>query len=156
MFTNKHVIVAMLLAPLLAILAWFGVGYLTAEKPHVAQPGASYPLVEKSNCRYDSGVCDLQNEDFALVLSLSREAGRPVLTVNASHPLDAVLLAVAEHEDGVRPEPMRESSGDGREWELALDEVPGPDQRIRLVASAADTRYFAESGTAFLERYRGK
>jgi hypothetical protein len=31
MFTNKHVIIAMLVAPLLAIMAWFAVDYFIGK-----------------------------------------------------------------------------------------------------------------------------
>jgi hypothetical protein len=31
MWTNKHVIIAMLVAPVLAIMAWFAVDYLVAR-----------------------------------------------------------------------------------------------------------------------------
>ena len=69
MFKNKHVIIALIVTPILAALAWIGVGQLMGEKPHAARPGQSYPLVEKSNCRYESGACDLENEDFLLRLT---------------------------------------------------------------------------------------
>ena len=51
MWKNKHVVVAMLVAPILAILAWFAVDSMVAERAHSAKPGASYKLVAKSNCR---------------------------------------------------------------------------------------------------------
>ena len=66
MFTNKHVIVALIVAPVLSVLAWYAVGSFTGEQPTPAEPGQSYPLVEKSNCRYPSGECELENEDFSV------------------------------------------------------------------------------------------
>jgi NADH:ubiquinone oxidoreductase subunit 3 (subunit A) len=61
MFKNWHVIIAMIVAPILAVLAWFAVDYFVAERPHAAKEGAAYSLIAKSNCRYDSGQCDLEN-----------------------------------------------------------------------------------------------
>ena len=66
MWTNKHVIVSLLVAPILAILAWFGVDYLVAEQAQPAEQGTMYPLVARSNCRYDSGQCDLANNDVKM------------------------------------------------------------------------------------------
>ena len=68
MWKNKHVVIAMLVAPILAVIAWYGVDSIVAEQAQVAKPGDSYPLVARSNCRYDSGACDLVNNDFKLTL----------------------------------------------------------------------------------------
>ncbi len=156
MFTNKHVIIAMLVAPLLAVMAWFGVGYLTAEKPGPAQPGQSYPLVEKSNCRYDSGFCDLENEEFKLVLSLVEDSPGSVLQLDASHALDSVLLAVASQGGDEQPLPMQAVGADGLVWRLTLGRLPTVEQRIRVVALRGGVQYFVEAGTTWLDRYRGE
>ena len=68
-FKNKHLVVAMLVAPILAILAWYAIDVLVGEKPRPAEEGQSYPLAEKPNCRYGSGACGLKNADFELQLS---------------------------------------------------------------------------------------
>ena len=66
MFTNKHVVVAMLVAPILAILAWFAVDALVSERPHVAHEGGAYRLAAKPSCRYASGMCELENADLKI------------------------------------------------------------------------------------------
>ena len=76
-FTNKHVVIAMIVAPVLAVLAWFATGQLSGEKPQPAEQGKSYPLVEKSNCRYPSGACDLENENFKLRLTVEESTLAP-------------------------------------------------------------------------------
>ena len=151
MFTNKHVIIAMIVAPILAILAWIAVGQLVGEQPQVAQPGQSYPLVEKSNCRYESGACDLENEDFKLRLTLQEGASGPEFVLTASHALEGVVLGVADADTPSQPAAMRASDGRGLEWRIALAGKPGAEQRIRLVARAAGSSYFAEASTTFLQ-----
>ena len=151
MFTNKHVVVALIVAPILAILAWVGVGQLTGEKPHVALPGQSYPLVEKSNCRYESGACDLQNEDFKLRLTLEETAGGTEMVLSASHPLQGAVLGIGGAEDDGQPATMRATDGRGIEWRLAVAGKPGPQQRIRLVARAGESSYFGDAATTFLQ-----
>ena len=151
MFKNKHVIIAMIVAPILSVLAWIAVGQLKGEQPQVAQPGQSYPLVEKSNCRYESGACDLENEDFKLRLTLAEGVAAPQFVLSASHPLEGVVLAVAPPEAGAQPAPMRAVDGQGLQWRIALDRLPGPADRIRLVARASGASYFADASTTFLQ-----
>jgi hypothetical protein len=150
LLTNKHVIIALIVTPVLAVLAWVVVGQFAGEKPRPAAPGRDYPLVEQSNCRYESGLCELSNEDFRLQLVLERETD-PVIVVRASHGLDGVLLAVGTVEANPPPETMQAADGGGREWRLLLGRVPAPDERIRLVATAGGSAYFAEASTRFMQ-----
>ena len=48
MFTNRHVIIAMIMAPILAALAWISAGQFTGEQAAPARPGQSYPLVARA------------------------------------------------------------------------------------------------------------
>ena len=56
-------ILAMFVAPVLAIIAYFATDRIVSEKPHQAQQGNTYKLAAKSNCRYKSGQCTLHNGD---------------------------------------------------------------------------------------------
>ncbi|MGB1440048.1 MAG: hypothetical protein ACPG63_09740, partial [Luminiphilus sp.] len=63
---NRHVVTALLVAPLLAVLAWFLVGGIAGqpeEQPAPAEAGNSYPMIERPGCRYPGGDCGLSNED---------------------------------------------------------------------------------------------
>ena len=162
MWTDRHVITALLVAPVLAILAWFAVGSLGGEKARPARPGAAYPLLEKSNCRYASGVCDLENTDFKARLSftgnLSGElsgdgsgnaGGR--LEVYVSHAVDSALLSLSRAPGDAAPSAMRRADTEGRRWRFALERQPDREQRLRLVLSRRGVAYFAEFSTAFLQ-----
>lgn len=166
MWTDRHVITALLVAPVLAILAWFAVGSLGGEKAQPARAGAAYPLLEKSNCRYASGVCDLENTDFKVRLSftgnlsgnLSGElsgdgagnaGGR--LDVYVSHAVDSALLSLTRAPGDAAPRAMRRADTEGRRWRFALERQPDREQRLRLVLSRRGTAYFAEFSTAFLQ-----
>lgn len=150
LFTNKHVIIAMIVAPVLAVLAWFAVGQFAGETPQPAVPGQSYPLLEKSNCRYPSGACDLENEAFRVRLSAAGEEGNE-LVLTSSHPLEGVVLGIGLQDEDLQPAMMRAVDGQGLEWRLAIHARPQPGQRIRLVAMAAGSSYFADAATAFLQ-----
>jgi len=156
MFSNKHVIIAMIVAPLLAILAWFAVGSLIGEKPAPAQVGQSYPLVEKSNCRYSSGKCVLQNEDFQLTLSYQEHPSASQLVLRSSHPLEGVVLGIGLPDMQETPSAMRASNGQGMEWRMVVASRPDPQQRIRLVARAGGSTYFADASTLFLQAKEGE
>lgn len=152
MFKNKHVVIAMIVAPILSILAWIAVGQLTGEQPRAAKPGKSYPLVEQSNCRYVSGACDLENEDFKLRLTLEEGVTGPEFVLSASHPLEGVVFAVGlpEEADSL-PAAMRPSDGRGLLWRIVVDARPTAAERIRIVARASGSRYYADASTTFLQ-----
>jgi hypothetical protein len=150
MFTNKHVIVAMIVAPVLAVLAWIAVGQFAGEQAAPAQPGSSYPLVEKSNCRYPSGACDLQNEDFRLRLTVQEAPGGSQMVLTASHSLEGVVVSVASPDNDQPPSGMRATDGRGLEWRMGLAAMPSSGERIRLVARAEGSSYFGDASTTFL------
>lgn len=143
MWKNKHVIIALLVAPVLAIIAWFAVDRMVAEEPQAAVPGGAYELVAKPNCRYASGECELVNNDFQLVLALSDG----VMMLSASHALDSVKLALGDAAGtyGV-PQALE---GDGHSWRLAF-EGASTDESIRVLASAGGASYYAETSLAFI------
>lgn len=148
---NRHVVVAALVAPLLALMSWFAIDYFTGETPHAAVEGQSYALVEKPNCRYDSGFCGLKNNDFELDLSYQRIAGdRMTLDLVSAFPLDGVLLAVVISEtDDKKPLPMESAGPDGKKWSLEVRITEPETDRIRLVASTKGAVYFGDVSTQF-------
>ena len=147
-FTNKHVVIALIVAPILAILAWFAVGQFAGEKAQPAAAGKSYPLVEKSNCRYDSGHCDLENEEFKLALELEGLA----LVLRSAHALQGVLITVGHPEQNLPPQAMTATDSEGMSWRYPMTAVPGTDERIHLVASTAENAYFGDVATLFIKR----
>ena len=154
MFTNKHMIIALLVTPVLAMLAWFAVDAFLGEEPQQAAPGQSYPLVERSNCRYDSGQCDLRNEDMRLSITFASTLPGPTLLLSSSHILDYVLLGVAADGEDGKPLSLRKQDSQGLKWVLSLDELPSRDQRLQVVVSAGGSNWFADTSTVFLDPYR--
>jgi hypothetical protein len=148
---NKHVVVAALVAPVLAILAWFAIDFLMGERPKPALEGQSYPLVERSNCRYASGRCALANGDFKLELTTGGTArDRVTLTLSSVFPLDGAMVAMVDGQgDDAPPVPMQPGSGDGLNWSLDIARPDPERQRLRLVVSSAGALYFGDVATAF-------
>ncbi|MBW5289076.1 MAG: hypothetical protein Rpha_0489 [Candidatus Ruthia sp. Apha_13_S6] len=71
---NKHVITAMIIAPISVIISYFAVDYYVSEVPHKAQQGELYKMLVKPNCRWESGQCDLVNGDFKISITPKRQA----------------------------------------------------------------------------------
>lgn len=150
-FKHRHIVVAALVAPVLALIAYFGMDYIFSETPQVAVEGQSYLLVEKPNCRYDSGFCGLKNNEFELDMSYRRLGGnRIMLDLESAFPLEGVMLAVVRDEnDDQTPAPMNATGGDGTQWTMEIMVSDPEMQRIRLVASAGGAFYFGDVSTRF-------
>ena len=148
---NRHVVVAALVAPVLALIAYFAMDHMFGETPHAAVEGQSYPLVEKPGCRWDSGSCGLKNNEFNLELSYERIDGDVLrLNVESAFPLDGIMLAVVMSDRDDRPPmPMESASADGLNWFLEI-RLPQPESdRIRLAASSGGSIYYGDASAKF-------
>ena len=152
---NKHIVIATLMAPVLALIAYFGVNSLLSEEPHAAIAGQSYQLAEKPNCRHSGGLCGLRNGDFELKLRFEVLAnGRMLLKLESLHPLDGVLLALVENEASDEPPvDMRPIGDDGLNWSLDIGYPDPVSHRLHLVASANQALYFGDAATKFTIEY---
>lgn len=154
-FRNRHVVIAALIAPVLALIAYFSVDYLFGERPQAARAGASYPLVETPGCRYAGGNCRLKNEDFVLSIAVMQTAnGAGVLTLESNVALEGVRLAVHRGEgvDEAAPREMLAVNAEGNRWTLDVPPLDPSRDRLRLAASARGSIYFGEASTSFLGR----
>lgn len=152
MFTNKHVVVAMLVAPVLAIVAWYAVDYFLAERPHAAQPGASYRLVAKSNCRYASSQCDLENGNFKLTLrSTGVTADTVSIDLRSRFPLQQASIGFIDESPNALPTKMVSTDSRAAHWSAALAMPSSDTSTIGIAVKAQDATYFAEVPAIFLE-----
>jgi hypothetical protein len=151
MFSNKHILAALLIAPVLAVIAYVAADRAVSERPAPAAPGASYKLAEQSDCRYESGRCTLRNGDIVLELA-ARDlgAGGIELTATAAIPLDGITLAlVSGPEQHPSPVTMQASTPERTHWHLVLPAPTAADSRILLAAGARGSYYYGEISTAF-------
>ena len=148
-FTNKHVVVALLVAPVLAIGAWYAVGLIGAETPQKAVPGQSYPLVAKSNCRYASGQCSLENGDIQFELVPETSGGVLSLIVTSNQSVGRVMLGLGEDDNPPKPE---EAPYDAASLSWIYKIQGGQAEKLFFVAEIRGSRYFAKLDTVFFER----
>lgn len=148
---NKHLVIAMIVAPILAVLSYFAVDAIVSEKPHAAQPGQRYQLAEKPNCRYSSGVCGLKNGDFELTMTTDwKDNNRMLLRLQSHYPLDGAIVAMVDRaSDDQPPQEMQPDGEDGLRWFLELPRPNPESSRLRLVVSSKETLYYGEAATEF-------
>ncbi len=152
MWKNKHIIVAMLVGPMLAIMAWFAVDWFVAEQPHAAKSGASYTLIAKSNCRYESGQCDLANNDFKLIIRPAQlYSDRTTLTIDSEFALQNVTVALVNNT--VETAAVANLVGEGSlpaRWEIRIPAEPEESSTLRIAVTAQEAIYYAEVPVIFL------
>ena len=155
MFTNKHVVVAMLVAPVLSIMGWFAVDYFVAERPHAARTGATYALMAKSNCRYDSGQCDLENGDFELSLRSIDVATESVsVELRSRFPLQTATVGYIDERSEALPTGMESTDPGAMLWSAALDLPSSDTSTIGIAVTADGATYYAEIPAVFLNARR--
>ena len=148
--TNKHVLAALLVTPLLAVLAWYGAGQLSdteEEQATPAQAGTSYPLLERPGCRYAGGSCGLSNEDFKLAIALT-PTGQ--LRLVSALPLDYVLVGL-ESASGEDPVQALAVSAEQDRWVHNFTVVPSSEDRLRVVTGVGGASWFGEASLTFTQ-----
>ncbi len=149
---NKHLILAMFVAPTLAIIAYFSVDYMVSEKPKAAQQGGTYKLAAKSNCRYRSGACTLKNGDIEVKLHARRIDERMVeLNMHSELPIQNAIISYVTGEIASEPVAMDTESAAAGDWSVTL-ELPDPESsQLRMALSIADAMYYAETTAVFID-----
>ena len=146
MFRNKHMILAFLIAPVLAIIAWFSVDYFVAERPHSAKPGASYELIAKPNCRRYSQRCDLKNEDVELsVIVPAYNANGFDVELDSNITIDRAAVGLA---DG-SPAALTILDADGKRWAGQVAGSVDSGSTLRVAVVASESTFYAEIPATF-------
>jgi hypothetical protein len=154
-FTNKHVIVAMIVSPILAVLAYYAVDYKVSEKPHSAVSGKSYPLVAQSNCRYSSGKCTFKNGDIEVSISLSGNKTNGnnqqwTLVLDSQLPLQGAKVALIDTSSAAAsPQGMSAQNNEMTQWQTNMDHQFTEDSTLQLAIAIDDTFYYGETSTLF-------
>ncbi|OBT16439.1 hypothetical protein A9264_11550 [Vibrio sp. UCD-FRSSP16_10] len=151
MFKNKHFIVALLVAPILAVITYFGIDIAVSEKPHAAKHGESYKLASKSNCRYTSGLCDFENGEFKVQFRSEKLTDNTLdLTLSSKFPLQGIKVALTGSEQTQQPIAMTSTNKDMRHWAISLPVTNIKDKSLRVAIQADDTYYYGETDTTFV------
>ena len=149
---NKHVILAMFVAPVLAIIAYFATDYVVSEKPRQAQQGNSYKLAAKSNCRYQSGQCTLYNGDVEVNVRAERINGSLIeLSLHANMPLQNVLVSSVVATEETDPVVMQPAVSEENTWRAKIDIFDVEKSALRLVLELSGLLFYAETPAVFID-----
>ena len=157
---------AMFIAPALAVIAYFAVDHIVSEVPHAAVQGSSYKLAAKSNCRYKSGMCTLENGDIEVKVRAEYHGNDSLnIILTSLMPVKSVLISfvsphVSEDLDDaqyvydnapVEPMPMFAGDDQGGVWMINIDRAMLDKGGMRLALNIADVLYYAETTTVFFD-----
>ena len=152
MWKNMHVAIALIVAPILAILAWFAVGQIAGEKAQVAEPGGAYPLVARSNCRWESGECELHNNDLEItILPLELGAQYTRLSLDSELPLAQATFALVSDGNEVAANAEHDASPDAEaQMIVTIPSFADPEAMLRVAVTVQESLYFAEVPVVFM------
>ena len=152
MWKDKHVIVAMIVAPILAVLAWFAVGAIVGEQAKVAEPGTTYPLVARSNCRWASAKCALANNDLTMtILPLELGAQYTRLSLDSEFALSQAAFALLLNGEEVVARAEHDTAPDAAaQMTVTVPAFADPEATLRVAVAVRGSLYFAEVPVVFM------
>jgi len=148
---NKHLILAMFIAPVLAILAYFATDYVVSEKPQVAIQGEVYKLAANSNCRYQSGVCTLKNGDVEVSVRATRiDNNQLELIVSSNFVIQSALVSFLNDSKDTSDKPKVMQAENKNSWKTNLN-FEKEQNTLRLALNIDDSLYYAETSAVFFD-----
>lgn len=149
---NKHLMLAMFVAPVLALIAYFATDYAVSEKPHAVQQGNSYKLAARPNCRYQSGQCTLHNGDVEVNVRIERITGSlNELILQANMPLQNALVSFVVGDDETEPAEMQRAVSEENTWRARFELVDPEKSSLRLALELSGSLFFAETPAVFID-----
>lgn len=141
----------MLVAPVLALLTYFATDHYVSEKPHQAKAGKSYKMIERPNCRYSSGKCDLRNGNFEVGLKVEMLSEKKLLLkLNSNFALEGVKVAIVQTQNSNPiPADMQSQNNNKKVWEATINQPAFEESRIHMVIATGGSVYFADTATKF-------
>lgn len=149
---NKHIVLAMFVAPVLAIIAYFATDHIVSEKPHQALQGQSYKLAANPNCRYQSGQCTLQNGDLRVTVRVERITDAAIkLILQSNMPVQYALASFADEHTDPQPTTLYRAAEDSNMWNAEFTMVDAETSTLRLALEISDSVFYAETPTVFID-----
>lgn len=136
--SNRHVKLAVILAPLLAIGGYIMTGILLDEKIE-EQPGTSKAMTLQPDCHLLTDVCELLHREIAANIAIEERQGVQLVYLATSVPIQGALLSVGDSDPGA----MR-WRGTAKRWVLELSQPVAENTMIRLAIAGDKNRFFAE------------
>ena len=141
---------AMIVAPILAILSYFLVDLLVKEPPQKALAGEAYQLIAQSNCRFNSGQCSLKNGSFTSTVRVSSKNGKQLLHLRTANRLQKANIGFVGL-NGVEAGPfdMLSTNANGTTWVVEFNVPIEANTLLRVALLANGAHYYAETTMGF-------
>lgn len=152
---NKHLIIAMLVAPILAVIAWFVTDRTVRPEAQTALAGETYELLARPNCRYESSKCELVNGDVKLTIEAVANSGNqnPSLKFTSTVPVEILRVEFLDSTNTTRDIVQHGNKNGLFELNGLVDTPLSEVTSIRLGLVSLGVNYYAETNTAFLGEY---
>jgi len=139
---SKHKIIAVLMAPFLAIAGYIAAGYFSDNEAPMRA------LILEQECRLSANDCELKTLGLTVKLSSSDviEEGRSInLQVNSSEKLNDVLISLANKKQTSQPYRLNEKENNQWRGSVVIAEDTKLNKlRLRLVIDWQKKIYFAD------------
>ena len=147
---NKHIIIALIVAPILALISFFATDYIVSERPHKAVKGSVYPLNVTSSCRWQSGQCGLQNNDVDLMLKGRWQITSSVLSLHLSSNIALEQVKIAFSNDQNLPKDMMPKDGFKKKWTTSFNKSE-KSEKLNIAVTTKDITFIAQFPALFLD-----
>ena len=142
----------MFVAPVLAIIAYFAVDHVVSEKPHLVEQGRSYKLAAKSNCRYASGECTLENGDVEVNVRVQRVSDALIeLKLQSNLPAQTVLASFTGKDETEEPVVLQSYVPEKNIWSATFSLVDPETSHLRLALELGGAVFYAETPAVFID-----
>ena len=150
---------SLIIAPILALISYFSVDFIVSEKPHKAVDGNFYKMRVNSNCRWDSGKCNIDNEDLNIeitgkYINIKNEQShktilKGILKLYITSNVSLNGIKIAFDKSKIQPISM-DNKENLYKWETSLNNTENK-KFINIVISANKSVFFANIPTVFIK-----
>jgi len=151
MLQNKHVTTALLIAPILALIAYFATDNIVSEKPKPVISGSNHTLSAASNCRYQSGRCTLKNHDVKAEITFPKNNA---ISISSNIPLHtAEIRIISSNKEQENPARISLTNTDRQRmtWFSKLPHKAEAKQTLQVVIDTGNARFFHETKMTFID-----
>ena len=140
---NRHVKIALIMAPILALLSYGITGYFQPQLKH--EKGGDYQLNMAGECRPSDNSCVMKSGKFEIMLISSIKKGKRQLGVISNQPVSYLSMALARDDNQFTQFKMMQSK-DKKYWHVALSNDQELDgfNVFRLAVNSQESNYFIE------------
>ena len=144
---NRHVKIALIMAPILALASYGITGYF---QPMISQKVGDYELNLRGVCKPSDNSCVLKSGEFELMFISSIKKGQRQLGLISNQPISYLSMAIARNNNDFFQSKMMKSD-DKKYWQIALNN----EQKLkgiikfRLAVHSKKSNYFIENSMEF-------